>query len=262
MSLISLIEYLKHAVGGAEGFPIILGVFAIIFGLVQTFYRFSRDLFRWRVVKLNIEAKKQELTDEIASSTGVEKNQIREITARIERKLREADEIQKSWVSAFGATRDRVSDEISSLRSSARSHLLYGLAFCLFSLSALGVFAFYQDSSRIEQFLGKEVFYRMGFALLLQAVGFFFLRLYVRNHTDIKYYNNELTNLDMKEAGLRIAFENKKLSLAKPLMSLIHTERNFILKKGESSIFDDNREYLDGYADKLSAVIKTVSKSK
>src|SRR5262249_28919193 len=142
--------------------------------------------------------------------------------------------------------------------NSARSYLLYGLAFSLFSLSALGVFAFVQNGPTFSEAVSRELLYRLGFALLLQTVGFFFLRLYVKNHTDIKYYNNELTNLDVKEAAVRLTLE-KKGSVSKLVDSLSKTERNFVLKKGEMSIYDDPRDYVGSIVEKaIAAATKSV----
>jgi len=91
--------------------------------------------------------------------------------------------------------------------------------------------------------------------LLLQFVGFFFLRLYVANEQDIKHNSNEITNLEAKMMALQVASERNDKQLFKPIVeSLAATERNFILKKNEKAIHEDDRRYND-----LSQMLRALS---
>lgn len=96
---------------------------------------------------------------------------------------------------------------------------------------------------------------RFAVGLLLQFVGFFFLRLYVANENDLKHNKNELTNLEMKMMGLQLAQQFGDAASKKEIMkSLAQTERNFILKKNERSASNDVlTEYNDlkGFMEKL-----------
>ncbi|WP_143278621.1 hypothetical protein [Bradyrhizobium sp. Y36] len=243
-------EVLVELIKGAA--PAIAGSIAIAFALIQTLARFYSQYIKLRRERLKFESERKELSETIVNSLSLEEKNREEVVKRIDAELLRAPvpERPPSWAANLADSRERLTDEILSLRNSGRSHLLYGLAFSLFSLSALGVFAFVQNGQSLNEFVSRELLYRLGFALLLQTVGFFFLRLYVKNQVDIKYYNNELTNLDAREAGIRLALERKG-SVAKLVDSLSKTERNFILKKGESSIFDDNRNYVENLAEKI-----------
>jgi len=96
---------------------------------------------------------------------------------------------------------------------------------------------------------------RFGVGLLLQFVGFFFLRLYVANEQDIKHNSNEITNLEAKMMALQVASERNDKQLFKPIVeSLAATERNFILKKNEKAIHEDDRRYND-----LSQMLRALS---
>ena len=63
--------------------------------------------------------------------------------------------------------------------------------------------------------------------------------MYKRNLDEIKYLNNERTNIELKLIALETSILNKDDgydTLSKILIELSKTERNFILKKGESTV--------------------------
>ncbi len=59
----------------------------------------------------------------------------------------------------------------------------------------------------------------------------------------------------MREAAIRLA-QNKKISMVKLVEGLSKTERNFVLKRGESSVFDDKRDYLDNMVSKIKEAVR------
>ncbi|RQO79157.1 hypothetical protein DBR40_05410 [Pedobacter sp. KBW01] len=78
---------------------------------------------------------------------------------------------------------------------------------------------------------------RISLSIILEVFAYFFLRLYTKNLEEIKYWNNELTNIEFKSIAIKSAMleDNTKL-LEKIAMEILKTERNFILKKGESTV--------------------------
>jgi hypothetical protein len=88
---------------------------------------------------------------------------------------------------------------------------------------------------------------------------FFFLRLYRENLNDSKYYQNEITNLESKFIALDAAMlSNDKESVKSIVGDLSKTERNRILKKGETtSEIEVNKSDTQTVKDILSAVIST-----
>lgn len=72
---------------------------------------------------------------------------------------------------------------------------------------------------------------------LIEALAFFFLRLYRKTLDEIKYVHNELTNVEARIVALMHASQSKDPSLsAACITSLLATERNFVLKKGETTV--------------------------
>lgn len=78
---------------------------------------------------------------------------------------------------------------------------------------------------------------RTTLAIFIETFSFFFLRLYKANLEDVKYFHNERTNIDSKIIALKVAmsYENKE-ALDEVIKSFFNVERNFILKKDETTI--------------------------
>ena len=73
---------------------------------------------------------------------------------------------------------------------------------------------------------------RLSVVVFIEIFAFFFLRLYRANLADIKYFQNEITNLEAKCLALEFAILSADAKSAeKVVVQLACTERNFILKK-------------------------------
>ncbi|MFN7819549.1 MAG: hypothetical protein ACK5Q7_08140 [Cyanobacteriota bacterium] len=88
---------------------------------------------------------------------------------------------------------------------------------------------------------------RVSLVLFIQIFGFFFLRLYRVSLSDIKYFQNEITNMQQQWLSLKYALLCEDRDTAKNIATILaSTERNFILRKGETTIdlerlkFDQN----------------------
>ncbi len=88
----------------------------------------------------------------------------------------------------------------------------------------------------------QSIFYytsRLFLVLLVQGISIFFLNLYKTTLNNVLYISNEITNHESKRDSLAIALNGGSTETADSMLtSLANTERNFILKKGETSIFD------------------------
>lgn len=80
---------------------------------------------------------------------------------------------------------------------------------------------------------------RFGLVILIESVAFFFLKLYREDRAMIRYFRNEITNLESRALALKtsITFAQPD-NLGKLLIALMATERNFVLKKGERVLSD------------------------
>src|SRR4051794_40650890 len=100
-------------------------------------------------------------------------------------------------------------------------------------MTLLGVVSLYYVYASFED-LALRFIPRFLFVIFVDIFSYFFLNLYRHSIFEIKYFQNELTNLDARlvalEGSLIIGDEK---TVAKLCEALAKTERNFVLKKGE-----------------------------
>jgi hypothetical protein len=271
------------------------GAFSIIFGLIAlVFYYGVRPLLRDNTferspAKLS-SAAAEELTDirlkleklQEDSSHDTISQRLKETTDEIAKTL--AGNIQKSQDLSdpdkiFQAARNRLGQESLRIDKISRRNLYFGIVFSAFALAFLASplvaqtlnlvsgpdsrsvanAANPETSAEVFRWLTQTYLPRFAVGILLQFVGFFFLRLYVANELDLKHNKNEMTNLEMKMIGLQLAKALGDASSKKEIIkAFAHTERNFVLKKNERTIsseelseYNDLKSVLDGLISKI-----------
>lgn len=103
---------------------------------------------------------------------------------------------------------------------------------------------------------------RLSLVILIEIFAYFFLDLYKSSLSEIKYFQNEITNIESKYAAMEYAVQyGDKDSVNKVLNQLANTERNFLLKKGESTVLleqdrittDSSNSFLQKITDLIGA---------
>ncbi|MFA6137014.1 MAG: hypothetical protein WC667_02895 [Sulfurimonas sp.] len=78
---------------------------------------------------------------------------------------------------------------------------------------------------------------RFTLVVFIEIFAYFFLRLYKENQSEIKYFQNELTNIESKSFAFEAAYITKSDEAIKETISVLaNTERNYVFKKGETTI--------------------------
>jgi hypothetical protein len=78
---------------------------------------------------------------------------------------------------------------------------------------------------------------RLSLIVFAELFAYFFLKLYKEGLADIKYYQNELSNIDLRLTALKAALTTRDNEILKIVIGeLAKTERNFVLKSGESTV--------------------------
>jgi len=78
---------------------------------------------------------------------------------------------------------------------------------------------------------------RVSLVILIEVFAYFFLNLYKRSLDEIKYFQNELTNIEMKYMALKTATDINSDKVNEHLVKvMIETERNRFLKKNETTV--------------------------
>jgi hypothetical protein len=147
--------------------------------------------------------------------------------------------------------KSRIQLLLSDLRGRQETNLGLGMLFSIVGVIILAGLVFYGTNSPTDKTEFLLWFIpRLSIVIFIQVFAYFFLGLYRGNLTDIKYFNNELTNMEYKRMGAEVALlaGNSENPLVPQLcLELLKVERNFVLRKGESAI--EPRENKESVAD-------------
>jgi hypothetical protein len=159
--------------------------------------------------------------------------------------------------------KDRLINEIARLSKTANLNLAFGSVTTIVAIIFLG----YEVFSQVPDF-GKDWFKlashyipRISILIFAEVFAFFFLRIYKDNLANIKFMHNELTNIEMRLLAAKLAInEEEQPNLKTTIIDFLATERNFILKKNESTI-ELEKQKIEAADDKnlissLSEIIK------
>jgi hypothetical protein len=160
----------------------------------------------------------------------------------------ERDLKNKEWerfVTDFEKISNRLRDETNNLTKRANLNLAIGVMTTIFAGVGLAFIAFLR-SPELNDFSNDNYAWvvtahyvpRLSFIIFAEIFAYFFLRLYKSGLDDIKYFQNELTNVELKITALKVALTRGKEAEILNLVTaeLARVERNFILKKDETTV--------------------------
>ncbi len=146
----------------------------------------------------------------------------------------------------------RLMREISDLRLRSNINLLIGMSITAGGLYLLWSTVSMVDASELLKQLASEgadsngkflknlilpIVPRILLVIFVEIFAYFFLRLYRDGLSEIKYFQNELTNVESKLAAVEFSYlTNNQDALKIAIESLSKTERNFILEKGQTTV--------------------------
>lgn len=213
------------------------------------------NLNELRQIRSEVERLKNQKNDLII--TKAEKNEIvtkinesitSDITDRIayswENKFKKQSE-QATYITAIGSiysdTKNRLEQEVATLGKRANLNLTFGVIISAAGISILAYFIYITTSELNSGMSTTDVFIRFlirfSLAAFIQIFAYFFLRLYRYSIFETKYFQNEITNIDEKSLALQIAlYAGEKNLISHIAKELSKTERNFIIKKGDTTV--------------------------
>jgi ABC-type multidrug transport system fused ATPase/permease subunit len=160
----------------------------------------------------------------------------------------------------------RLKNEMVALSWKGDLNLGLGIVITVIGFFLLGFFLFKTDATS-EQFTSFALHFipRLSLVIFVEMFAYFFLALYKSTLSEIKYFQNELTNIESKYCALRIAIQVPcNNALEKVIDQFACTERNHILKKGETTVLLEqhklNRDTIKEIAKGLPEVITSVVK--
>ncbi|OCY50362.1 hypothetical protein [Acinetobacter pittii] len=172
-----------------------------------------------------------------------------------------ADLIVENFEYKIKSIESRVQGEIERLSRSGIINLSLGMMLSVGGIGYLGFFVV-----NVQKFINIEemvinTFPKAIFVLLIEVFAYFFLKLYKQSLDDIKYYQNELTNIESKNLAVYIAKQsnNHKL-LTLCVEEFLGTERNFILEKDQSTIEIEKERISSNNTNNTLQVVKDIFK--
>lgn len=141
----------------------------------------------------------------------------------------------------------RLSDHIEVLGQRANFSLQMGLGFAAGGVIVLLLFVVFDPTRDLQDIVPAMYHYlpRLSIVVIVELVAFFFLRTFARILSDIRYVQNEVTNVEMKLVALHTSISRNLKSVTEAaLLALVNTERNHILEKGQRSL-ENERERIE-----------------
>lgn len=131
----------------------------------------------------------------------------------------------------------RLKEEILFLRKRANIQVTLGSGITIGA--GIGLYFFVKESQSLLGTVEDIYTYfipRLSLILFIEVFAFFFLKLYKDSLTEVKYYHNELTNIEHKLTALEASHYSSEMDISRIIENLTYTERNFILKKDETTV--------------------------
>lgn len=138
----------------------------------------------------------------------------------------------------LNSTKHRLLEETVAITRRGNINLIVG-AMTTVAAAAILLYTVLKNQKDLSDLMGVLNYFipRVSIVIFIEVFSFFFLRLYRANLQDIKFYHNELTNIESRFVALRTALTRDDINLMnKVIETLALTERNFVLQKGQTTV--------------------------
>jgi len=162
----------------------------------------------------------------------------------------------------FSKTFRRLEIEIVALGRRGNINLGLGILTTIVGLGILGYFVIGINSIPEDKMAFLAHFIpRLSLVILIEVFAYFFLTLYKSSLSEIKYFQNEMTNAEAKLVALKFStMMSDEASTAHVIKALSNTERNSILEKGQTTAeiekYRTDKNNTSIIADKLFGLFK------
>jgi len=157
----------------------------------------------------------------------------------------------------------RLGREVQDLARRGNLNLILGIFTTLVGLSVLGYSVFYSPATQTPQELLAYFLPRISLVVLIEIFAYFFLRLYKQSLSEIKYFQNEITNIESRQLAIHITMRADDVALrSKVVEELSKTERNFILGKDQTTVDLERERIARGTYSDVANAIKDILKRK
>jgi hypothetical protein len=154
----------------------------------------------------------------------------------------------------FNSTIIRLRDELSALSRRGNLNLVLGILTTVAGLFVLGYFVVKIPSDG-DPTTGMLIRFvpRLSLVVFIEVFAYFFLRLYKASLAEIKYFQNELTNVEAKAIALETSAALGSNAIVAVIQRIASTERNNVLDKGQTTVELEQARIQD---ERLSTLMK------
>ena len=173
----------------------------------------------------------------LAIQNNISAELLQQIEARYGRNIVHVEQIEHFRESCQLARR-RLYDEIEALSRRGALNLTIGILTTVIAVLLLGYVALTSQADFSDWIhIASHYVPRLTLVLFIQVFAYFFLRLYRDSLANIKYFQNELTNIELKLVAAEAVFVRDDSDAMKLVLAeLVKTERNFVLQKGQTTV--------------------------
>jgi hypothetical protein len=167
----------------------------------------------------------------------------------------------------FNESRGRLGQELHSLSIRGNVNLAIGAATSIVGLYFLGTGVLQELTAATTKdpwAFASHFLPRLTLVVFIELFAYFFLSLYRNSLQEIKYFQNELTNVESKQIALRTAIEyGDPATIASMVNSLAATERNHVLNRDQTTVeLEKAKIDREGRGDVFKALQELIKKSK
>lgn len=140
---------------------------------------------------------------------------------------------------SFKKIEERLTKEINEVSKRANLNLVIGSVIAIMGWALFSWFIYGISNIELEGWqLLNSFLPRLSIIIIIELFSYFFLKLYRESMDRIKYYHNELTNIEIKKTAILVScmLENDSEHKKSLIENLISVERNYYLRKGETTI--------------------------
>jgi hypothetical protein len=185
------------------------------------------------------ESKKLELVNLVTSQ--IRQAAVEDLWGDLQQKVQvaTAEAARSSDISKqFEEARTRLAQEVSALGRRGNLNLSLGVVTTIVGLILLSYFVLSSgDAPKQPIDFALHSFPRLTLVIFIEVFAYFFLRLYKSGLSEIKYFQNEVTNMEAKYIALKTALNvgDEKI-IGDVIAQFGNTERNHILEKGQTTV--------------------------
>lgn len=187
---------------------------------------------------------------------------LHELEGQLRQRLR-ANEISEDVSGVFTDNSSRLQTEIQALSRRGNLNLILGGITTVSGLVLLAMFVLQDRSTSAEPLQFALHFVpRVTLVVFIQIFAYFFLKLYKNSLSEMKYFQNELTNIEQRQIALLTAsqLEDDKQTLSRVVEAIARTDRNppvaagaQVLSEGDKTLIQTMGEAVKSAASALPA---------